>query len=306
MPESDTRLLQSVSLRDPATVWRVLADTVRDLDPGHDLARVRQVYEDVLRLFAGRYPGYRECNTPYHDLNHTTDVVLAMARLMHGAKVCGQPLSRRGITLGLVSTFLHDTGYIQEETDTEGTGAKYAHEHVRRSVAFMDKYLTAQGWSEADRATCRYIILRTELGPGKRAPEAPDPEADLLAKMLGTADLLGQMADRTYLEKLLFLFQEFREGDVGGFDSELDLLEHTLEFCGQAQARMENELGGVRRFMAAHYRATKGLEVDPYTMGIRHHVEYLRDIVQNHRDDYREYLKREGLMDKLSDLYESG
>ena len=36
--------------------------------------------------------------------------------------------------------------------------------------------------------------------------------------MLGTADLIGQMADRYYLEKLLLLYEEFSEaGQDTGF-----------------------------------------------------------------------------------------
>lgn len=33
----------------------------------------------------------------------------------------------------------------------------------------------------------------------------------MLGEILGTADLTGQMADRTYLEKLLLLFLEFED-----------------------------------------------------------------------------------------------
>ena len=94
----------------------------------------------MVKLFRGNYPGYQKCNTWYHDLKHTTDCLLAMARLLHGASLNGLPLPDRDVVLGLTAALFHDTGYIQAEDDLEGTGAKYTLVHVERSVAFMEKY----------------------------------------------------------------------------------------------------------------------------------------------------------------------
>ena len=49
-------------------------------------------------------------------------------------------------------------------------------------------------------------------------------EIELRSKTLGTADLMVQMAGRIYLEKLLFLFYEFREGAIAEYDTEMELL----------------------------------------------------------------------------------
>ncbi|MDP6179472.1 MAG: hypothetical protein QGG48_06225 [Desulfatiglandales bacterium] len=49
-------------------------------------------------------------------------------------------------------------------------------------------------------------------------------EVELLSKTLATADLMGQMAGRIYLGKLLFLFYEFREGAIAEYDTEMELL----------------------------------------------------------------------------------
>ncbi len=48
--------------------------------------------------------------------------------------------------------------------------------------------------------------------------------------MLGSADLLGQMSDRAYLEKLLFLYKEFREAGIPGFNTEFDIIRKTVDF----------------------------------------------------------------------------
>jgi hypothetical protein len=67
----------------------------------------------------------------------------------------------------------------------------------------------------------------------------PSANIEIMGKMLGTADLLGQMADRLYLEKLIPLFHEFEEGKVPGFESELNLLRKPTNFYISAQAGLK-------------------------------------------------------------------
>jgi hypothetical protein len=52
--------------------------------PGTDLSPLAQAFDDLDALFAGRFPGYLACDTLYHDLRHTLDMTLAMARLVDG------------------------------------------------------------------------------------------------------------------------------------------------------------------------------------------------------------------------------
>ena len=40
-------------------------------------------------LFAGRHPGYLACDMPYHDLRHSLDASLTMARLVDGCRASG-------------------------------------------------------------------------------------------------------------------------------------------------------------------------------------------------------------------------
>jgi len=71
-------------------------------------------------------------------LRHTTDTFLAMARMIHGATLEGETFSERHINLGLIAALLHDSGYIQSESDLQGTGAKYTASHVQRSIDFLN------------------------------------------------------------------------------------------------------------------------------------------------------------------------
>ena len=170
-----------------------------------DFSWINNVFEDVLLLFNGKYPGYRKCVTEYHDLKHTTDALLAAVRLMHGAVLTGNTLGEKNMTLGIISALLHDSGYIQDKDDHSGTGAKYTLTHIERSIAFMDKYFRTHHFSRNDFSRCSDSLHCTGLQTELAEIRFQSKEIELLGKIMGAADLLGQMADRTYLEKLPFL-----------------------------------------------------------------------------------------------------
>jgi hypothetical protein len=87
-------------------------------------------------LFNGKYPGYSECNTKYHNLEHTISVALATARLVHGSHLEGHEFSPKNILLALVASLFHDAGLIQAEGDINGSGAKYTIGHEERRIGW--------------------------------------------------------------------------------------------------------------------------------------------------------------------------
>jgi hypothetical protein len=113
--------------------------------------------------------------------------------------------------------------------------------------------------------------------------------------MLGTADLLGQMADQTYLARLPFLYREFAEAQVPGFESELDLLRKTPAFWDFTQFRLNSDLGNVHRYMLDHFRAWWGLNRDLSRESIEANIAYLKFILENHESEYRTYLCSENV-----------
>jgi hypothetical protein len=118
--------------------------------------------------------------------------------------------------------------------------------------------------------------------------------------MVATADIIGQVADRTYLEKLLFLFQELSEVHVLGFKTELDLLESTLDSYRQAQHRMTHDLGNVKSYFLRHFMNRWEISYDMYGDAIESNISYLSHLLENHRNDYREKLQRGGLLKRLA------
>jgi hypothetical protein len=255
------------------------------------------------RLFAGAYPGWRACNTEFHDLTHSADTLLAMARLMHGAHVAGVPFSDAELTAGVISAMFHDSGYIQAESDTEGTGARYTACHEERSIVFLAGYLKARGLPAEYQSLSEGMLLCTNLRVKVAAIRFGPGNARLLGQILGAADLLGQMAARTYLEKLLFLYYEFQEGKVPGFSDEFDLLQKTFGFYEATRRRLAQDLGGVDRYMLPHFQARWGLSQDLYASAIEQHIAYLRRVIAQGPQKYRELLRRDGLMEKLDRLH---
>ncbi|MFC1579847.1 HD domain-containing protein [Thermodesulfobacteriota bacterium] len=267
-----------------------------------DTAFCEEVCSDTRKLFQGQYPGYRASNTKYHSLEHTLSVALAATRLMHGAGLEGHAFDPRNISLTFAATLFHDVGLIQQEGDVEGSGAKYTVGHEERSIAFAKKYLSKKGFSEDEQDHCAKLIRCTKLDLLPGTIPFPSRELETLGMIVGTADLLAQMADRYYLEKLLLLYQEFEEARLAGFDSELDLLKKTVDFYEiRAQKRFQEELGGVSVYMRAHFKDRWGMDRDLYDESIRHNIEYLKSLIAVCEESYVCYLrnlKRGGIAQK--------
>lgn len=261
-----------------------------------------QIFKDIDLLFRGQYPGYRSSNTKYHDFEHTISVVLATARLIHGCAEEGIEFQPRDILMTLIASLLHDVGLIQEKDDKEGSGAKYTVGHEERSITFLKEYLPGKDFAVEEIDTCANFIRCTILSLLPEEVPFSSPEHRNLGYIVGTADLLAQMADRFYLEKLLLLYKEFEEARLPGFDSELELLQKTKAFFEiVAQKRLNDDLGGVCQHMRAHFKHWMSIDADLYSESINNHIAYLESLTEkcgNSLDCYLENLRRGGIVKK--------
>lgn len=253
---------------------------------------IEQAFADTVRLFNGEYPGYKRCTTPYHDLKHATDTMLAMARLIHGAILEGHSITEHQVSLGLMCALMHDTGYIQKSEDTEGTGAKYTGSDTIRSIEFMKAYLADRGLMREKFAPYADILICASLETRVAELSFPSPSVELLCKLVGTADLMGQMADRIYLEKLLHLYKEFREAEVVGYTDELDILRKTENFYEMVKQRLRGDFHGVCDCVQHHFRERWGIDRNLYIEAIESNIGYLTYILENHERNYRNHLRR--------------
>jgi hypothetical protein len=293
-------------LENPLEFLKETEEIVSLIWPQFDFHVIRKVFGDLENLFKGKYPGYLGCNTKYHDLNHTMQCFVVMARLIHGAFMNGISFKENCVTLGLISALMHDTGYIQSADDHTGTGGKYTLVHVERSVEFMKRYFNKNGFSLRDYLFCRDCLKCTGFTVKIKEIQFESQEHEIVGKILGTADLIGQMADRNYLGKLLFLYWEFVEGGVSIYTSELDFLKATPDFWKFTQQRFATDYGNVDRYLRDHFRVIWGLDRDLLKEVIERNMQNLKFILKYHDANYSRYLSGEGLKEVISEINKLG
>src|SRR3954467_9566489 len=102
--------------------------------PGASFSALERAFDDFQALFEGRYPGYLACDTLYHDIRHTLDMTLAMARRVDGhERICATPerLGPRRAALGVLVALLHDSGYLKRSSEADiENGAIFTKVHV--------------------------------------------------------------------------------------------------------------------------------------------------------------------------------
>lgn len=273
-------------------VRREVAHVFSRFFPDESPTVFQEAFSGVARLFAGRYPGYRASNTHYHDFEHTCSVVLAEARLIYGALVQGIKIDFLTALKGMLSALFHDVGLIQTEDDTTGTGAKYTVGHEERSIQFMRQDLDGALDPDdiEDIADC---IRCTTLAMPPQRIAFRNESMRLMGNILGTADLLAQIADRNYLEKLILLFEEFKEAKLPGYETPYDLLTKTRGFYQNvARPRLDYDLEKADRFMRAYFRERWDVDRDFYDEAIHANLDYLDSIVAECREDLDCFLGR--------------
>jgi hypothetical protein len=217
--------------------------------------KVEYALNDIVKLFDGKYPGYQKCDTEYHDLEHTLQAYLAMARIFDGLiREHPRAITEESVVLGLISALGHDTGFIKETRDTEGSGAKYTLIHVDRSKDFMGKYLPKLAFNPLQIQHVKNIISCTGVWVDLSRIHFTSETEKETGYVLGTADYLGQMSDPNYLEKLPRLYEEFEEGGVSEFASAQDLMKKTPKFFEDfVMKRLTGDFHSVYQFVANHF-----------------------------------------------------
>jgi hypothetical protein len=246
-------------------------------------------------LFSGRSPDYEGCDTLYHDTQHTLDITLAMARLMAGYERGSDPADRLGAEralVGLVTALFHDVGYLRHRVrDAEAlNGAEFTRFHVSRGAKFLADWLPQIGyahWVGVVEELIHYTGYEKPIA--KIALE--DPRDRRLGQLLGTADMIAQMADRCYLEKCRDrLYPEFVLGGVAlpigsegypkvVYASGLDLLRQTPAFMQQVRTkRLDGEFEHAYRHLEVLFGGR-----NPYIEAIERNHAYLKEVLRSER-----------------------
>jgi hypothetical protein len=299
MEPKQKQLYDLISMDSAEAVLDEVGVILKHISPEFPVDPVRCIFKTTASLFQGKYSGYRACNTRYHDIHHTTAAFLATARLIHGAVLTGKVLDVRPIAVALITALVHDAGYIQKVDDTEGTGAKYTSNHVHRSIEFFCRAAPSCGLSDQEIAAGRAMILCTDLSSDISEISFDDGQTEFLGRVLEAGDLIGQRADRAYPEKLLLLYHEFKEGNVGDFKDEIDLLQDAIKFSDFVQEHLRKTLDKSSDYMLAHFKARWNIPEDLYQTATAKNMEYVKQILRTPGIDPREYLRRGKVVERL-------
>jgi len=249
-------------------------------------------FHDFELLFDGRLPGYRGCDTVYHDKQHSLDMTLAMARLLAGhERICAEEdrFGPERAMMGIVTALFHDAGYIRRDDEPRWqNGAEFTIWHVSRSAELLRTTLPRLGFGQwVDVAT--RVVHFTGYEINIDDIELDDPNDIMIGHFLGTADLMAQMADRCYLEKCRDrLYSEFvlagvavtenaiRVNDIL-YKSGIDLLKKTPGFCqNMAMSRLNAKFNRAYRYIEALYDGR-----NPYFEFIDKSLHYLDHIIDS-------------------------
>ena len=291
---SDYDVTNTVQVSSVPAVKRAVEELYSQTWPSGKVERLETAFSDFERLFNGHFPGYLGCDTVYHDLQHSLDDTLAMARLLAGydrSHAVEQRLGAERAMMGIVVALFHDAGYIRQTDDTmHRNGAEFTRTHVGRSAQFLARYLPTLGLGD-------WVPVATQIVhfTGYEVPfdqiRLDDPRDRKVGHLVGTADMMAQMADRCYLEKCRDrLYPEFVLGGVAVsrgnegelkviYGSGLDVLRSTPEFVAETmRTRLDGEFSGAYRYIEALYGGR-----NPYMEAIDASLVYLKQILQSQR-----------------------
>lgn len=274
---------RTVDLKDPDAVLTAI-DALLSRRFGRDYGRplLERAISDVAQAFRGDYPGLLRCDTLYHDLRHALDSGLAMARLLDGQALSTAPespehIDREHALLGVVLALFHDIGLLRRTDEAHMQGAQLTPIHEARGVEFMRDYLGRTVLAHLAEKSELIMVTRlvwhmpADLGPLDRA----------ISCLLGTADIMSQLADRCYLEKCRdFLFVEFSAIGLAGapglpYPDPETLLKNTPGFySGLLRDRIHNEYTDADRYMKVHF----GGEC-PYEASIKRNLSFLEELL---------------------------
>ncbi len=289
---NDYDVTNTVQVSNPASVRDAVRELFSETFPGTSFDKLWLAFYDFERLFTGRYPGYNGCDTTYHDMQHTLDMTLALARLLSGYERSVEPSDRLGAAraqMAIITSLFHDSGYIRHETrDKDFTnGAEFTMYHVSRSADFLRRYLPELGLAR-DVGVASMIVHFTGYELDLDNIELEDPRDIICGHLIGTADLIAQMADRCYLEKCRDrLYNEFVVGGVAvenanpgeymvRYKSGEDLLRKTPMFYQQVmRERLNAKFNRVYRYIEVLYDGR-----NPYIEAIRNNITHLVRVIE--------------------------
>ena len=204
-----------------------------------------------------------QCDCSYHDVDHTILVTDAGQSILYGRLISQGDVSPHEWTHAIMAMLFHDIGFrrglLREDTTTSflindsgdtvtppsgATDAFMTPYHVSRGKLFVQERFATD--PAVDVSTiCQYIEMTRFPVPEDGHYESSGSFAGLVR----AADLIGQMADPLYIQKLPRLYAEFAEtsdNDRLGYDHPEDLRTQYPVFFSQ---QVEPYIGPALNFL---------------------------------------------------------
>ncbi len=267
---------------------------------------LRQIHNDVAEIFHGKNDTFLTNCSRYHDFEHTMDVILAVTRFLHGLYLKGMTFSPDIIELCLLTSYFHDVGILLTKEEAEKKDATCLKHHEQRSIHFLHEYMEKNNCLLQHKNNCVTIINCTNLSIDPKTLHFASPETQLVGYILGSADLLAQMANRYYLESLDFLYQEQCERDIETHHSLLELLRQTPQFYNKVVTpRLQNSFNNICNAARSHFQTWWDIDNNLYLELTVRNIAYLEDVVRTHdkgNKELRELLRRKRLPPSEPDI----
>lgn len=286
-PQSD--VTGRVNLTRPGEVANAICEILQSRYDNFKAAYVEQAFRQIEDAFWGRYSGLLGCDTPYHDLRHSLATALLMARMLDGyEKSRGADLPHLDAdvaTLAVLLALYHDIGFLRRDNEADINGAMLILPHEQRGVDFMRGFL-ARGPLAAYAERAELIHATNFAKPLDELLTDLPSDMVVLCQMLGTADLVSQVAGRYYLERIRhFLYGEFviagadrMTGPDGQevliYASAEELLSKTPNFYEKVVRKRIDGFGAPYRCVAAHFGGD-----NPYERGMERNIGYLKELI---------------------------
>lgn len=294
---SDYDVTNTVRVSSPSAVSAAVYDIWHRLYPDADYAPVAGAFDALTAAFIGKAPGLHGIETTYHDLQHTLDVTLAMMRLIDGYESDHSGKEKLGAeraATGVITALFHDAGYLRRERDNKHHhGAEYTRVHVSRSAEMLRTLLPRLGLGNDAAEASAEIVHFTGYEKPFDQIKVNDPKWRTVGHLLGTADMLAQMADRCYLEKCRDrLYEEFVMGGMAkirapdgriivNYESPQHLLKRTPEFCeATIRDRLGTKFDRAYRYFDIHFSGE-----NLYMKEVRNNLAHLKRVIETNRWD---------------------
>ncbi|MFK8067467.1 MAG: metal-dependent phosphohydrolase [Gammaproteobacteria bacterium] len=185
--------------------------------------------EQIIRLISGS-------NTLYHNVEHTIQVTLVGQAILQGKRIVDDSVTPQIWLNFIMSLLCHDIGYAsgicssdpQEKTLLRTSDAMLMSVHIDRGKQFVAETFSEQSGIEVE--FIQECIERTRFPVG--ATEEAQQTSDFPGLVRG-ADLVGQVSDPRYINKLPAVFFEFEESgfnEITGYKQPGDLLKNYVDF----------------------------------------------------------------------------